>query len=283
MHLLFSPIQLEAYGGNYVQGEGFSYRYQISRRLGGLWKSIFIPLGPNILNEEGIEEFIKDLSKFNKVAIELPLILDKTVVKKVRNSLEKAGFKKEDYLIHEDETLITTQDLYELDKDTRYEVRYGQKRADFEVKYDPKSEYVENAYIVYTEAAARIGYTPKSRGAFNALSRSSLVSLAMNDDEPVGFVLGYIVEAPIKGLIKKSKGKVLHIVLAGTTKKGRELNVGANLYDSLIRLAFNRYEVDVIDMFGASRKRNPSYLTFKKKFAQKFVSLPGRYVRTKLI
>ncbi len=283
MHLVFSPIQLEAYGGHYVKGDNFSYRYQMSKRLGGFWKSIFIPLGPNILDRNGVKVFIRDLDGFNKVAIELPLILDKEVRDLICTNLEEAGFRKEEYLIHEDETIITTPELYELDKDTRYEVRYGQKRADFMIEYNPKSGFVEDAYKVYCKAATRIGYTPKAEKIFNKLAEHSIISLARKEGVPVGFVLGYISDISVQGFLAKDQGKMVQIVLAGTTKKGRNLNVGANLYDKLIDTAFENYQVDVVDMFGASRKRNPSYLTFKKKFAQKFVSLPGRYVRTKLI
>lgn len=285
---IFNPLQLKAFGNPEVTGDGFSFSYKPHKRFGGLWKSMFIPFGPIAETKQGFENFLLYIknTRYNKVALPLPLILDTNIRSYVTERLEQNGFIKRPYAAFEDETLLTIKGQFSLSRKTRYKVRKCYKHCDVTMYKNPEKDIVKQAYASYTESANRIGFAPKPFSVFDALSKDSLVGIAYSKSTKkiVGFIWGYSFEINVTGFLKgKDKVTIVQILFSGTSKQGRDLLAGYGLRDSLIQESFTTHNADIVDSVGASRKWGESYLSFKKEFASKFVKLPGNYQRVRYI
>ncbi len=286
---IFSSVQYKQFGQKYHQGDQFYCRYQQGEKFGCIYKTIFVPLGPCVQSEAGFSNFLDwiDESKYNKAIIELPLILDSSIKEKMREIFKERGYKADEYQKNEGETLITVKGEYKLSKDTAYKVRYANKRTRIEISHSPSLAMLADAYEVYEKSAERIGYTPKSIGAFEVLSPNSILANAYVGDKCVGFIIGHIFEIAVSSDTvsgyKEEKASLCQIVFSGTDDLGRKNKVGYGLRDALIRYSFDTRNVDIVDSLGASEKFGHSYYSFKKEFATHSVSLGGAYSRFKLL
>jgi len=286
---LFSGVQFKEFGKEFYQGEEFYCRYQSSRKLGGLYRSIFVPLGPCCENERGLYNFLDwlDQKRLNKILIELPLILDSSFKDIAGKTFLNRGYKATEYKINEGETMLTLKGAYKLSKDTAYKVRYGRKRAQLVVTDSPTLTDLNNAYSVYRESALRIGFQPKSLDAFKVLSDCAILVNAYIGGDCVGFILGYIfksaVTADMLPQLAGNEATVCQIIFSGTNDQGRINKMGYALRDTLIKFAFEQTNVDVVDSLGASKRFDYSYYSFKKEFASVSVSLGGAYSRKAII
>lgn len=285
---MFSGVQFKEFGKEFYQGEDFYCRFQSSSKLGGLYKSIFVPLGPCCDSEKGLYNFLDwlDQKRFNKILIELPLILDSAFKDLTVKAFLSRGYKATEYKINEGETILTLKGAYKLSKDTAYKVRYGRKRARIDLTDSPNLADLNNAYSVYRESALRIGFQPKSLDAFKVLSDRAVLANAFIGEDCVGFILGYIFKtAATADILPQLAGKgvtVCQIIFSGTNDHGRKNKMGYALRDALIKFAFEQKKVDVVDSLGASKKFDYSYYSFKKEFASVNISLGGAYSRKAL-
>ncbi|MBD3329474.1 hypothetical protein GF357_03205 [Candidatus Dojkabacteria bacterium] len=287
MNYLFDPAQLEVFGEKYYQGSEFSYRYQQNKKL--FLKTNFIPFGPICETKAGLANFIQHINslKYTKTIIELPIILSEKIKNEVTSALEQAGFRKEPYKVQEKETLIIKKGEYKLKKKNRYYARKARKHYKIVLKKaeEISEKDIQDAHKVHIDAADRIGYKKRTLEAFRKLAKNGVLALAYKKDshEAAGYALSYISQIAIDGDLadkfKKEKASFMQILFAGTMTDDDKLYPGYATYDDLIKAAFNKYNVDIIDLVGAGRERKFSYLVFKMKFSKDFVQLPGRYVR----
>lgn len=279
--LIFSPSQFKQFGKEFTQGEGFYCRYQSASRIGGFYKSLFVPLGPCCEDYQGFDNFLNwvDQSKYKKVIIELPIILDEDLKKEINKKFIDNGYKKHEYIKNEGETMLTINGQYNLNKDTRYKIRYSQKRSQIVVNENPDKEQINNAYSVYVQAAQRIGYVPKPIEAFEVLALSGCLINAYIDQKCAGFIFGYFYSILKDG----KKEQICQIVLSGTNEIGRDAKLGYCLRDALINYCFDNNKANIIDALGASKKFSHSYFDFKKEFASESVPLGGCYTRFSIL
>lgn len=283
---IFSPMQFKEFGFSFYKGKQFAYRYRENTRFLNLWKSIFIPFGPIAETKNGFLNFLKHITKknYNRITIPLPLILDKDILSFVNHKFKKFGFKKKNYTVHEDETLLTLKEEYNPSKKTRYKINKSLKNCRIELIRNPSSLQLKTAYNVYREFSEKRKIYFRPYEVFDKLATNSLLGIAYkkSNNKPIGFILGYIFEINTKGFLKtKNKANLLQIMFSGTNEEGRKNLAGYGLRDTLIKSAFEKYNIEIVDSLGASRTWNEPYLQFKKEFASKFVSLPGNFVRTK--
>jgi hypothetical protein len=225
--------------------------------------------------------------RFTKVKIDLPIIFDEDLKKEVVEALADAGFKKTQYIVQDEETILLYPNSYALEKKDRYYVRYCQKFADIEIKTGLNEDELKEIYGIYVESAAKHKYKPKAIEVFRKLNEKTVTALARNKESKKleGFLFGYVYEAfcarpPVVGTPtggSRSTKNVLGIMYAGMTDYGRDISIGYGLYWNLIEAAFNVHEVDIIDMIGASRTKNRDYTSFKMKFSKEFTALPGSF------
>jgi hypothetical protein len=275
---LFDPTQFSELGYNFYKGDGFTCRYQLSKKI--FFKSMYIPLGPNCESQQGFDNFIDYIKsqKFTKVKIDLPTIYESKKVKEVTKKLKLAGFKKTKY-IQDEETLIVTPEDLNLPHSEMTQVRYGLKRADIVIKNNITDEELDASYKVYKVATKRLGVQPKDKSVFRKLSENCQIVLAYEKDTKnlEGFLLNYFVKTELTEISNKSDGKLMLAMYTGLTDKGRDLRLGRAIYYESFRTAFDNKEADVIDFHGASRSKGRSYMGFKLSFSKRFISLPGSF------
>lgn len=280
---LFDPTQFAEFGYSHFEGDGFSYRYQFSRKL--FWKSIYIPLGPNCESEQGFDNFLKHIKsqRFTKVKIDLPAIYSPKRSAQVIKKLILAGFKKSNYIQDEETIIVVNDDLVKMPHSEMNQVRYGLKRADIIVKDSVTEEDIDQIYEIYLVAAKRLEIKPKPKNVFNKMSEKCLVSLAYDKESGKleGFLFNYLIKTDLSEITNKPSRLLLSLILTGLTDRGRELRLGRAIYYELFKIAFEKYNVDVADFHGASRSKGRSYMGFKESFSKRFISLPGSFTRTK--
>ncbi len=283
MTYLFDPTQFKELGYNFFEGTDFSFRYQKSRKI--FFNSIYIPLGPNCLNEDGFDNFLEHIKsqRFTKVKIDLPAIYDPKIKNQVVAKLKTAGFKPTNYLQDEETILVTPPDL-NLPQSEMCQVRAGLKKADIVIKDSLSPKELDQIYEIYLVATNRLGVIPKAKAVFKRISESCLSVIAYDKQtkQPEGFLLNYLTEANLKSITKNNNKKLLLLMYTGLTDKGRELKLGRAIYYELFREAFEKYNVAVCDFHGASRSKGRSYMSFKLSFSERFLSLPGSFTRTRL-
>lgn len=278
---LFDPIQFKEFGKRFYQKGGFYYRYQEGRKW-LIGKNVYIPNGPVCQAQSDFIEFLKHTDQFFKkstkpittMEIDLPLILNKKIRSNVHELLTQHGFSSTT-LYSEDETLIIYPDkfaLKKLKKKGRYYVQRGLKENNVIVSKNPSTKQLNNAYSIYKMSADRIGYKVKPIRGFQKLANQGILAVSYGGNKELhGFALGYISKFP--------GSDVLQIVFSGITQKGLKSFAGYATYFELIKYVFEKTGIDIIDLYGASRKRNPSYLHFKKTFSNNFVPWGGGFVK----
>lgn len=281
VYYLFDPVQFKEYGGSFYTGADFYYRYIQTNKL--FFKNIYIPFGPVCQTKEGFENFLNHLQtlRFCKIKIDLPMIYKKEITEGVVKNLKKFGFKKTNYILQDEETLLTFKENLKLDSKKRNIINYGNKFVDIIVKENLNQQELEDIYKIYLESAKRIGFGAKPKEMFTKLSENCLVSLAVGKqtEEIEGYVFGYFVNYGKTDFTTKDSNRILFNMFTGTTDTGREHKVGHTMYYELFTKAFEKYGVDFIDMRGASRTKNRPYLHFKREFSHNFYNLPGSFIR----
>lgn len=278
---IFSPNQYKEFGNKYYEEVGCYFRFQESKKFGGLYKSRFIALGPCCEKESDLDIFFKLVQKdlkFGKIRVDLPLILDKEIMTKVQNKMTENGYKKVDYLFNDEITVLVRKENYALSKKSRQRVRSANKYLDFVLTDNPTDQQFEDAYNIYSQSADRISYKQKPIEALRILAKNGLLGLAYTKEkhEIVGFIIANISEILEDGKMKK----IAYIVFSGTNFEGRKRRVGYALHDILMTALFNERQVEIIDLIGASRKMGRTYVDFKMKFANELVLYPGSYLLT---
>lgn len=287
---IFDPAQLKIFGEKYYQGEDFSYRYQQTKKF--FLKTNFIPFGPICKTRESFDNFLQHVCslKFTKTIVELPIILSDKIRNEVVNAFEKAGFKKEPYLVQEKETLIIKKGEYKLKKKNRYYARKAREHYEIRITAGNSitEKHIKEAHKAHVDAAERIGYKRRSLAAFKKLAENGILALAIKKEtgKVSGYALAYLSKIAIDGDLEKkfnkSEANFMQILFAGTVTDDEKLYPGYATYDDLIKSAFNEYGVDIIDLVGAGRERKFSYLVFKMKFSKDFIQLPGRFTKFSL-
>lgn len=281
---LFDPTQFPELGHFFYEGDGFSYRYQMSKKL--FLKSIYIPLGPNCITKKGFENFLKHIKtlKFTKIKIDLPTIYEKKKLAEILKSIEKAGFKKTKY-IQDEETLLVTKDDLHLPHSEMNQVRNGLKKANIIIKNELTENDLKQVYKVYLVAAKRLGIIPKDISIFKKLAEKCQVALAYNleTNNLDGFLLNYLVETNVSDITNnKGDNQLLLSMYTGLTDEGRNCKIGRAIYYESYKSAFEKMGVNVIDFHGASRSKGRSYMGFKLSFSKRFLSLPGSFEKINL-
>lgn len=278
-YYLFDPVQNKEYGGGFFQGADFYYRSQQSKKL--FYKNIYIPFGPCCNTKEGFDNFLKHMQtlRFAKVTIDLPTIYNRKQSEEIIEKLKKAGYKKIPYFFQDEETLLAFKDDLKLDNKKRNIINRGQKFVDVEVKNKLSQKEIDDIYKIYLESGKRIGFSIKPKVVFEKLSEDCLVSLAVNKEtkELEGYVFGTFFYCQKTDFSDKEKNKILFNMFTGTNSSGREHKIGHAMYYQLFKEAFEKHGVDMVDMRGASRTKNRSYLHFKHDFAKMFYDLPGSF------
>lgn len=280
---LYDPSQLAEFGYSFYEGDGFTYRYQVSNKL--FFKSIYIPLGPNALTEKGFDNFIHHIKslKFTKVKIDLPMIYNSKKADQVVRKLKTAGFAPSTY-IQDNETLVVTKENMNLKQSEMNQIRNGLKRADIVVKDSLTAQELTELYAIYLIAAKRLQITAKDKVAFETLAaKDSLTALAYDKEtnKLEGFLLNSFIETDLSEITTKGDTSLLVLMYTGLTDRGRELQLGRAIYYELFRYAFENKNVNVIDFHGASRSKGRSYMGFKTSFSKRFLSLPGSFSHTR--
>ena len=78
----------------------------------------------------------------------------------------------------------------------------------------------------------------------------------------------------IKDLNRRSGSKTKTIVIPRTKQNDKIFGFSFNIN---AKNAFDKYGVDFVDLRGASRTKNRSYLYFKHDFSDDFFALPGSF------
>jgi hypothetical protein len=282
MTYLYDPSQLSEFGYNFYKGEGFTYRYQESKKL--FFKSIYIPLGPNAETQRDFDNFLTHIQslRFTKVKIDLPMIYNSKKAAEVVKKVKAAGFKSDTY-IQDEETLVVTKDDMNLKHSEMNQIRNGLKKADIIIKKTISDEELDQLYKIYLIAAERLQIVPKDKFVFKLLSTDGLTALAYDKETSKleGFLLNCFTQTDLSEITKKGDTSLLLLMFTGLTDRGRDLQLGRAIYYELFRYAFEKTDVNVIDFHGASRSKGRSYMGFKTSFSKRFLSLPGSFVRTR--
>jgi len=282
---LFDPTQFPELGHHFYEGDGFSYRYQMSKKL--FFKSIYIPLGPNCDSKQGFDNFLNHIKslKFTKTKIDLPTIYENKKSIEVVKKVKAAGFKQAKY-IQDEETLLVIQDDLHLPHSEMNQVRNGLKKANIIIKNELSDEELKQIYKVYLIAAKRLEITPKDIAIFKKLSEKCQAVLAYNIETKNldGFLLNYLVETDLSDVTgNQGDNKLLLSMYTGLTDEGRNCQIGRAIYYESYTSAFEKMGVNVIDFHGASRSKGRSYMGFKLSFSKRFLSLPGSFEKIRLI
>jgi hypothetical protein len=283
-YILFDPNQYQEFGLKFDEQQGFYLRYQYSKKL--FWNSIYIPYGPNIEDEKGLENFLNYIKtkKRSRVRIDLPLILDSNLKEKVKTSLTEIGFTEKQYIQDEETILIDKSNASFENKEIRYYVRKADLNYEFKVEKNLDKSVIDEIYALYVDSAARIGYKPKSLEVFERLNDNCLVGIARSRQTGKidGFVYGYIYDLYDDYELKTTK-KVLEIVFIGTNEDARKSYVGYGMHQSLFKAAFEIEGIDIINFRGASRTHDRKYLAFKKSFGGVFYPFAGSFEKVNLL
>ena len=283
-YYIFDPGQFKEFGYRFFEGDGFYYRYQLSKRF--FWKNIYIPLGPVCQTEKGFDNFLEHIKKTRlaKVTIDLPMIYSKKLAEEVIKKLTKVGYKKADYFFQDEETLLLFKDKFKLDSQKMNSVNRGYKSVNIIIKDKLTSQEIEEIYNIYLGSGQRIGFVPKTKEVFLKLSENCLVALAYGKEinELEGYAFGFFAECGKTDFSNKDINKILSNMFTGTTDKGREHKIGHAVHYDLFKTAFEKYGVDIVDLRGASRTKNRSYIHFKHDFSDEFYNLPGSFKKNYL-
>ena len=276
---LFDPVQFKEFGYDFYQGEGFSYRYQFSKKL--FWKNIYIPFGPNCITKQGFLSFLLHINKlkFTKIMIDLPMIYCKERKREVISMLEENGFKKTSYIHQDEETIIFNKNDFKINSKLRNKIRHGLEKCKIITKNNLTDREMQDLYNIYLESGKRIGFESKKIDVFKKMSENCLVSLAYYNNTMVGFVFGYLFDVCAVDFCKKDIAKIMLVIFTAQNELGRKNRIGHAIHYDLFEKAFQHYNVEMVDFHGASRAKNRTYVSFKQEFCLNFYLLPGSFVK----
>lgn len=281
---LFDPTQYKEFGLNYYDGDNFSYRYQISKKL--FFKTIYIPLGPNCYSKQGFNDFVKHITslRFTKIKIDLPIVYSQKVISDITKKLKLAGFKKSNY-IQDEETLLVLPDYLNFNGKELKKVRNGKINVDIITKQQLSNNEIDEIYKIYKDTAKNLDFKPKAKATFKKISETGLTTLALNKQTQKieGFLLNSIIEADLTDIVNKKDGKVMTLIYTGLTDTGREYGLGHAIHYESFKSAFDNFGIDVVDFHGASRTKDRTYLRFKNCFSKNYFSLPGSFKRVRFL
>lgn len=286
MDYLNDPTQFPEFGYNFFQGDGFSYRYQLSKKL--FFKSIYIPLGPKCESALGLDNFLKHVNslRFTKIKLDLPMIYSKANESEILRKITAAGFKKSEYVHQDEETIIVLpEDLEAMSGSEMKRIRKSLRGCDMIIKDLLSDDELNEIYDIYKIATERLGVKPKDKSVFKKLSEKCLVALAYDKETKKleGFQVSYVINTDLSKILNKTNGKVMLFMFTGLTDKGRDLRLGRAVHYELLKQGFDNFNIDASDLRGASRTKNRSYTEFKSCFSKRFVDMPGSFEKIKLI
>ena len=281
---IFDPTQASQFGYNFFQGDGFSYRYQMSKKL--FFTTIYIPFGPNCESETGFKNFITRINKlkFTKVKIDLPAIYSSKILKNTQNALAQAGFKKSSY-IQDEETLLVLPDDLNLKGKEMKKVRRGHEMAEIITKTSLTTGELDQIYKIYLDTAKNLSFKPKDKSTFEKVMENGLVTIAVDKQtkQIEGFLLNSIIDTELPDYAPKTTGKAMVLVYTGLSEVGRDHQLGHVIHYESFKTAFEKYHVDIADFHGASRTKNRTYIRFKTCFSERFFELPGSFEKINLL
>lgn len=283
---LFYPTQFREFGRSFYEDpeKGFSFRYQEGKRFFGLQKTIYIPYGPICKDFSAFEAFLDFLEtkKRTKVYIDLPLILDPNIQKKVSNALTKSGYKEKPSKISDNETILVEKEKYQPnDRSMRY-IKRGFREFDIKVEDKLSEDKINLMHNLYLSNVGGIeSFNPKPVEAFERICQNGVtaVAYAKDGDAIEGFLIGYIDKLPSDFSEGKEK-EVLFLMFTALSDRGRDEKVGFALHSAIFDEAFTNRGVEIADFLGADRKMDRSYTEFKMKWGGEFVPFGGSYQKT---
>lgn len=267
-YYLFDPIQFQEFGYQFYKGDGFYYRYQLSKKL--FRKHTYIPYGPNCETKEGFLSFLNHANEIGRKTIDLPMIYCEETKKEVIDALKKEGYKEIPYIHQDEETIIINKGEFKINSKLRNKINHGNNVSNTVIKEKINEEELKELYNIYLISSERIHFNPKNIDIFKKMLESSLISLCYKENKMIGFVFGYIFNCCSK--------KILMIMFTAQTEEGRNNRIGHAMHYNLFEKAFER--VDLIDFHGASRTKNRSYTSFKQEFSSNFINLPGSFIKS---
>ncbi len=285
---LFDPVQLKQFGKEYLEGDGFSYRYQKKRRFGGILRNIYIPFGPILEDKKSLKDFFDNLSGkyLCKIVVDLPGIYNDKEIGYLKDRFLVNGFNERKY-IQDKETILVTKEDYDPKSRAAQYCRKGNRQFRIEVKKSLDKEEMSQIFEIYNGLADRIGFEPKKKSALKVVIDNGLTSLAFNKEtgDIEGFLTGYLMSTELrleKFSLDKVDGKVLKLIFTGLTDFGYKKHVGYVLHSELFERAYEN-GVDVVDFHGADRSKGRKYVHFKKKWGGDFFQYPGSFEKFVLI
>lgn len=264
-------------GGEFV-GKSFYFRYLSSPK--SLSRSIFIPYGPMIIDEEGFDEFDKYLSSqhLRKIQIDLPLIVDEDVRERLINILKKNKFLKSSYKT-DSKTILITKETYRTDTPTKNYAKKAENLFRIEFKSTLNETELGEIYALYLKHSEALGFRPRSIEIFKRFQFETNTVIARDLDGVLcGFVFG--VTQDFEGM-NLNNYKVTYHLFTSVNEFGRNNHLGFLMN---IRWIENSFEqgIEYIDLHGADDHQ--PYTIFKLKFCAKnqklaHIDLPGSFVR----
>jgi hypothetical protein len=285
--ILINAFQLKSYGGSIKEGSNFYFRY-FEKKHFKFFKSIYIPFGPVLLNENGFEEFIDYVKKykFTKFKIDLPLILDKSLSDKFTNYFINQNFKKTNY-IHDNETLLVTKKTFVMrSRDLRY-VRSSLRNYEVVIYKKLKDEILDEIYEIYLFSARRVGYKPKSKEIIKDVAEKGLTAVGINkvtgkiDGFLIGFTNSYLKNNVIDNV--NENPKILQLIFTGQNDDGLKVKLGYGIHYELFNEVFDKHDIDIIDFHGGGKSQYRTYTGFKRAFGGEYLDLPGSFEKIILI
>ncbi|MEI6887449.1 MAG: hypothetical protein WCK31_04415 [bacterium] len=282
--LVFDPIQLKSFGHEYFETDTFSVRYVLTKKL--IFKSIYIPYGPVIKTEKGLQDFIDFLweGKLNKIKIDLPKIYSSEIQNIFITNLKQVGFKPSEY-IQDGETLVLNKGNWDLKSRYQRYVRSSSKDfsttiydniTDDTLNENTSNPILKDLYKIYYDNGHELGYNIKPYEIFKDTFCNSITIVAnFNETKEIsGFLMGYKYNSKV---IDNITSNDLLLLFTALTETGKQHKVGYLIHQKLFEHAFNELNYDSIDFHGADRSKKRSYIEFKERFGGTFVSYPGSF------
>lgn len=283
--LVFDPIQYREFGLDFYEGNGFSFRYQTKRSK--FFRIVYLPFGPISKDLDSFESCMGELNsfKFSKIKIDLPLILNDQISDNLKKILSKNKYAESKYIQDEETILLTKTNVNLNSKDLRYYNRKGDAKYNVVIKDILEKDEINKIYEIYLQSSKRIGYIPKSIDVFTKIAEDCIVSLAYSKESGnlESFVFGYLSEIDARTYLNKESSTLLRILFVGSTEEARKDFIGYLAYTRLIEASFEKYNLDLIDLYGASRTKGRAYTKFKESFGGERVNLPGSFEKINFI
>lgn len=275
--IIYDPSNKKAFGDPvFDDGSGVVFRY-LSVRYG---LSKFLPYGPNLESIDSLDKVTEKILSLRgfKIKWDLPNIFDDEVKSKLLNQIKKSGFSEAKYLV-DDQTIIITPEIFNIEKKDRYYVRKSKESFRYELKKSLSDLEIEKIYAIYLRSAERKGFRAKRKEVFELHRENTNSIIAYENDEIKAFVLG-----EIKQISAERNLNVMYNLYTAAYDDAFDKYVGYGMYETWLTDAFAN-GVDKVDMYGA--KAGTAYATFKRKFVYKSEEiatkkLPGSFIKYKI-